>query len=183
MPKKTYAEAKKADKNLDSYIAKRKKLKKGSPEYNAIQNKINAAYGIEKRHPAEPAAPTVERTKSPTLAKAELRHEIEKDKDKKAGTGVSKGESVIVKDKPGTPEKQPKSIKAIRKDYRAEEKSLRKGRRRGDEDDSLYDTGDRKSKKGRKDRMKDEVRQVREENRKAKDKRKKLQKKYKDTTS
>ena len=52
MPKKTYAEAKSADKNLDSYIAQRKKLKKGSPEYNAIQNKINAAYGVEKRHPA-----------------------------------------------------------------------------------------------------------------------------------
>ena len=195
MPKKTYAEAKKADKNLDSYIAQRKKLKKGSPEYNAIQNKINAAYGVEKRHPAEPAAPKVERSYSPTYAKAELRHEIQKAKDKKAGIkradGSDKGESVIVKDRKGVKEakeqheaqKPPKSIKAIRKDYRAEEKSLRKGRRRGDEDDSLYDTGDRKSKKGRKDRMKEEVKQVREEKRKAKEKTKKLQKKYKDITS
>ena len=40
-----YSKAKKADANLDSYIAKRKGLKKGSSEYNAVQNKINKAYG------------------------------------------------------------------------------------------------------------------------------------------
>ena len=40
-----YSKAKKADANLDSYIAKRKGLTKGTPEYNAVQNKINKAYG------------------------------------------------------------------------------------------------------------------------------------------
>ena len=147
--------------------------------------------------PAEPAAPKVERSYSPTYAKAELRHEIQKDKDKKEGIkrpgGSDKGESVISSQRPLTEaykkqheaQKPPKSIKAIKKDYRAEEKSLRKGRRRGDEDDSLYDTGDRKSKKGRRDRMKGEVKQAKGENsiRRAEDKRKKLQKNYKDITN
>jgi hypothetical protein len=45
-----YARAKKNDPNLDSYIAGRKKHKKGSAEYNAFQNKINKAYGVKKRH-------------------------------------------------------------------------------------------------------------------------------------
>ena len=40
-----YAEAKAKDKNLDSYIKTRNNAKKGSSDYNAAQNKINAAYG------------------------------------------------------------------------------------------------------------------------------------------
>ena len=40
-----YAEAKKRDPKLDSYIKERNKHKKGTPEYNAQQNKINKAYG------------------------------------------------------------------------------------------------------------------------------------------
>ena len=46
-PKKSdpYADAKKKDPKLDSYIKERNKHKKGTPEYNAQQNKINKAYG------------------------------------------------------------------------------------------------------------------------------------------
>jgi len=45
-PKKsTYAEAKKKDPKLDSYIKARNAAKKGTSEYNAAQNKINKAYG------------------------------------------------------------------------------------------------------------------------------------------
>jgi hypothetical protein len=40
-----YAKAKKKDPNLDKYIAERKKHKPGSAEYEAIQAKVNAAYG------------------------------------------------------------------------------------------------------------------------------------------
>ena len=40
-----YADAAKKDPKLNSYIKQRKGLKKGTPEYNAVQNKINAAYG------------------------------------------------------------------------------------------------------------------------------------------
>ena len=45
MAKSTYAEAKKKNPNLDKLIEKRKGLDKGTPEYNAVQNKINKAYG------------------------------------------------------------------------------------------------------------------------------------------
>ena len=47
---RTYAEAKQADANLGKYISERKKHKKGSDAYNVIQNKINKAYGVGKRH-------------------------------------------------------------------------------------------------------------------------------------
>jgi hypothetical protein len=56
-PKKNdpYAKAKAANSNLDSLTRERNRLrdagKKGTPEYNAIQNKINAAYGVSKRYP------------------------------------------------------------------------------------------------------------------------------------
>jgi len=40
-----YADAKKKDPNLDTYIAERKKHKPGSDEYEAAQAKVNAAYG------------------------------------------------------------------------------------------------------------------------------------------
>ena len=40
-----YAEAKKRDPKLDSYVKERKKHKPGSAEYEAVQAKINKAYG------------------------------------------------------------------------------------------------------------------------------------------
>ena len=36
--------------DLNSLVAQRKNLKKGSPEYNVVQNKINQALGSKKRH-------------------------------------------------------------------------------------------------------------------------------------
>jgi len=36
--------------NLNKWVAERRKHKKGSAEYNALQNKINKALGSEKRH-------------------------------------------------------------------------------------------------------------------------------------
>tara|TARA_R110000751_G_scaffold306843_1_gene426366 strand:+ start:57 stop:1061 length:1005 start_codon:yes stop_codon:yes gene_type:complete len=51
--KGTYGEAKKKDPNLDSYIAARKKHKKGTKEYNTFQNKINKAYGVGPTDRAE----------------------------------------------------------------------------------------------------------------------------------
>jgi len=43
--KGTYAYAKKQNPKIDSLIKQRKGLKKGTKEYNAIQNQINTAYG------------------------------------------------------------------------------------------------------------------------------------------
>lgn len=51
----TYADAKKKDPKLDSYIKIRNNSEKGSPEYTAAQNKINAAYG---KGPQRKVAPT-----------------------------------------------------------------------------------------------------------------------------
>lgn len=52
---RSYSEALKADKELGSYIAQRKKIQeqgfdKTSDAYKSIQNKINAAYGVSKRY-------------------------------------------------------------------------------------------------------------------------------------
>jgi len=49
-PDDAYDKAKKKDPKLDEYIKQRKNLKKGTAEYNEVQNKINAAYGVSKRH-------------------------------------------------------------------------------------------------------------------------------------
>ena len=45
-----YSDALKKDSNLPSYIKTRNSSKKGSQEYVDAQNKINAAYGVNKRH-------------------------------------------------------------------------------------------------------------------------------------
>ena len=48
---KTWKEGKKASKDqLDSWVAERGKHKKGSPEYDALQNKINKSLGSKTRH-------------------------------------------------------------------------------------------------------------------------------------
>lgn len=62
-----YARAKKNDPNLDSYIKERKKHKKGSAEYNALQNKINQAYGVKKRHGVESSSTTKGRKTTSTM--------------------------------------------------------------------------------------------------------------------
>ena len=48
LSKVTYAQAKAKDPNLDKYIAKRKKYNPGSDLYEALQRKINAAYGTKR---------------------------------------------------------------------------------------------------------------------------------------
>ena len=39
--------------SLSSLVSKRKGLKKGTAEYNKVQNQINKAYGVKKRHGTE----------------------------------------------------------------------------------------------------------------------------------
>ncbi len=70
----SYADAKKKDPKLDSYIKARKQFKKGSNEYNKYQNLINKAYGVSKRRPVkndgkiEPKKAAPIPTKKPELA-------------------------------------------------------------------------------------------------------------------
>jgi len=65
-----YAEALKKDSKLPEYIKQRKGLKKGTSEYAKVQNKINAAYGVSKRHSEKPASTT---TTKPASDKVQLK--------------------------------------------------------------------------------------------------------------
>jgi len=61
-----YDKAKKNNPNINELIKNQKKFKKGSPEWNANQNKINEAYGVKKRYPVAETTttpPTEEKTK------------------------------------------------------------------------------------------------------------------------
>lgn len=68
-----YSRAKKNDPNLDNYIRERKKHKKGSPEYNRIQNKINKAYGVSKRHPVGGTSTQTQTVTSKQPSKADIK--------------------------------------------------------------------------------------------------------------
>ena len=57
--KDPYAEAKKRDPKLPEYIKQRKGLKKGTVEYNRVQNKINKAYGKGPMRGVEEKATTL----------------------------------------------------------------------------------------------------------------------------
>jgi len=48
--KRATQRAKKSGESISSLVAKRKGLKKGTAEYNAVQNKINKAYGSRVKH-------------------------------------------------------------------------------------------------------------------------------------
>jgi hypothetical protein len=69
----TYKKATTKDPKLAEYIKKRKTLEKGSPEWNANQNKINAAYGVKKRYPV--SEPKKEEVKSVDKPKSEVKKE------------------------------------------------------------------------------------------------------------
>jgi hypothetical protein len=84
-----FAEAKKRDPNLSKYVAERKKHKKGSPEYNALQNKINKAYGVSKRH----GQTTTTKTAGPKVSKDTKRTT----KTKVATPGLGSKQTKVVK--------------------------------------------------------------------------------------
>ena len=97
-PKKDpYAEALKRDSKLPEYIKQRKGLQKGSAEYAKVQNKINAAYGVSKRHTVKKT--TVQKAKpSNVVSKSEVKtvpvrpqSQTVKKENKKITKAVSKG--------------------------------------------------------------------------------------------
>lgn len=71
MAQRTYAEAKKANPNLDKLIKNRKAFSKGSIEYNTLQNQINKAYGVAKMRPE--AAKMASRPKAKPAPKPTLK--------------------------------------------------------------------------------------------------------------
>ena len=103
---KTYSEGSKAAKaatgmSLNQLVAKRKGLKKGSPEYNKIQNQINKALGSKVRH---------EETKKNVTVKDDAGKTTIKDKRGGAEAGgktvvknkTAEGRTKVVTDKEGT---------------------------------------------------------------------------------
>ena len=84
-------------KSLNELVAMRKKLEKGSPEYNRIQNEINKALGNKKRH----------ETEKKTVIKDKDAGTKTVIKDKKGGSEVEGGKTVV-KDK--TPETKTKTV-------------------------------------------------------------------------
>lgn len=103
---KTYSEGSKDAKaatgmTLNQLVAKRKGLKKGSPEYNKIQNQINKALGSKVRH---------EETKKNVTVKDESGKTTIKDKRGGAEAGgrtvvknkTAEGRTKVVTDKEGT---------------------------------------------------------------------------------
>jgi len=61
--KKGQKKAKEAGHNLDDLVKQRKGLKKGTTEYNKVQNKINAALGSKKRYDEGPKTKTETKVK------------------------------------------------------------------------------------------------------------------------
>ena len=82
--KDPYKKAENKDKDLGSYVKKQKSLKKGTPEWNANQNKINKAYGVKKRYGE--GSSTTSTTSTPATESTTTKKVIsQKDKDKEKG--------------------------------------------------------------------------------------------------
>jgi hypothetical protein len=62
--KKGQESAKSAGRDLDALVKKRGTLKKGSDEYNVVQNQINKALGSKKRHGKTKVTVTEDKTKT-----------------------------------------------------------------------------------------------------------------------
>lgn len=75
--------------NLNKLVSQRKGLKKGSSEYNAVQNKINAALGSKKRHGVQ----TTTKTAGPKVNKDTKRTT----KTKVATPGLGSKQTKVVK--------------------------------------------------------------------------------------
>ena len=92
----SYAEAKKKDPNLDTYIAERKKHEPGSAEYESAQAKVNVAYGA-KRSEKLKTAQVKKVTEAKGKAKGVERTEAHKERYtvKKAEKGVAKAQKDI----------------------------------------------------------------------------------------
>ena len=84
-----YAKAAKKDPKLGEYVKQRKGLKKGTPEYAKVQNKINAAYGVNKRYDEGPAATTSDSNVKQTKLEKKT-SKMDKKYDKQANRRVVK---------------------------------------------------------------------------------------------
>jgi len=118
----SYAEAKKRDPKLDSYIKFRKQFAKGSDDYNKYQNLINAAYGVKKRHEVKNDGKIQPKTIE-SIAKANA-EKVEASKAKP-----------MVKREPAKPAAPAKPVSKTRKEARKEVRSAIKSTRKESRED------------------------------------------------
>jgi len=112
-----YDQAKKNNPNINELIKNQKKFKKGSPEWNANQNKINEAYGVKKRYPV------AETTTTPTTE--------EKTKPTKTEKVIAKGDKKIAEVKENVSKKTAKlSKKEAKKLYGKDSKEYLEAKKR-----------------------------------------------------
>ena len=105
--KSTYADAKKKDPKLDSYIKIRNNSEKGSPEHTSAQNKINKAYGRGpqrkvapmKKVAAKKAGPIDSGVKSPGLQTKKSAPAPKPKSTPKANTGAGSGMGGVQREK------------------------------------------------------------------------------------
>lgn len=137
----TYKGAKKNNANLDKLIARRKNLTKGTPEYNRVQNQINAAYGKGPRRDAsiKKLAPKKTATvSSGAKPKLQVRKPVakpltpaEKRKKATAAKKATRSNKKDVKKSVRGLSKSMRQIKAVgRKAARSRKQIIRKARKR-----------------------------------------------------
>ncbi len=108
----SYEKALAKDKNLPSYIKERKKHKKGSSEYNKVQNKINKAYG-----------------KGPTNRPVETKAEVDKKNEKKVSNTMRGSVDNKKTENPRTQEKTKSSSSKVKpSDMKVDEQATKSTR-------------------------------------------------------
>ena len=118
---KTYAEGSKAAKastgmTLNQLVAKRGKTKKGSNEYNAIQNQINKALGSKKVHSVKGTAKINGTTiKQKPSGKTVVKNQTDDGKSKVITTSDGKRKSVTTTGKSTDTKADDKKIKSVTK--------------------------------------------------------------------
>lgn len=81
--KKGQESAKSSGRDLDALVKSRKGMKKGSDEYNVVQNQINKALGSKKVHGATSSTTTKGKTSTTTSSKPGLSTKVKSNKTKK----------------------------------------------------------------------------------------------------
>ena len=131
---KTYAEAKKKDPKLDSYIKERKQYDPGSEKYEAVQAKINKAYG--KVRDTKMKAGQVKKVKARKVAEKATQEEankkliadIEKKAKKQVATSTARRNYVVKggadKDRKAYKKSEMAKIKAAKKSVKETAKGM-----------------------------------------------------------
>ena len=146
--KKGQESAKSSGRDLDALVKSRKGLKKGSDEYNVVQNQINKALGDKTKHGVKSSTSAVGGKTTTSKVVPGLSTEVKSETEKKRLLGGSKKvtkskfeddegittrKSKTISNKEGTPKRTKKVIKTdFDKDGKTDKKSKIKVNKKGD---------------------------------------------------